>query len=282
MVYSGARSIMRLAFALLLLAASPSTVSVGCVPRSQRPDPDAVAVVELHAWSASRHGENYWVTRLELASGCVSTELLDDGIVHNVRDCSISALVRPRLAELVAVFELDADAREVGERIGEGDDGHGVVLERGDGSRWTSDSKLLEQGGTLLDRDIAEWMMLGPDPASLSPTPAGWMQLQLGDGKGVQQRQLDADGRWSCVSWLMSDQSLEHHIVTRRGRISSERAAKLLDAFADGVPDGKGADEWHATMVHTEPRATIELHGELLVERWNVFARELDDGCVLQ
>lgn len=276
---------MRLAPVLLLIAAYPSTVSVGCTPSPERPAAEAdYTTIELHSWAKSRrHGDQHWVTKIEPDTGCVSTETLDDGILHLVRDCSFAALIQPRLAELIAVFE-ESDPQAVGERVGDGNEGHGAVFELGDGTRWTADSKLLREGAELLDGDTSEWLLIAPTSESPPPTPDGWTQMTLRNQKGVLERQLASDGRWSCESWVVSNESLEHFILIRRGRIEPARAAELLDGFADGLAPvlaGAAEAEWSASLAPEDQTAAVRLQGEELVRRWDGFSAELDPDCVL-
>jgi hypothetical protein len=276
---------MRLASVLLLLAAYPSTVSVGCAPAPKRPEAGSITKLELHSWAERRRkGLQYWVTTVEVETGCVSSETLDDGILQIVRDCSFAALIRPRVDELIAVFEETEQPQVVGERVAEEGEGHAAVFVFGDGTRWTVDSKLLREGAELLDHDTSEWLLIGTAPNELPPSPEGWTQLDLRDQKGVLERQLASDGRWSCESWVVSEQTLEHFIIIRRGRIEAARAAELLDGFAEGLAPvlaGAAEEPWTATLAPEDQSAAIKLQGDELVARWDAFSADLDPDCVL-
>jgi hypothetical protein len=89
---------------------------------------------------------------------------------------------------------------------------------------------------------------------------------------------------WSCESWAVSEQTLEHFIIIRRGRIKAARAAELLDGFAEGLAPvlaGAAEEQWTATLAPEDQSAAIKLQGDELVGRWDAFSAELDPDCVL-
>ena len=221
------------------------------------------------------------MTTLEVEGACVSSESVTDGMLHLVRDCSFEEQLRPRLNELLAVFEQAEELVPAGEQLAEEGDGHAAVFVRLDGTRWTADSKLLTKGAEFLSADSSEWLLLGAVTEPPTPSAAGWVELHLRDKDGVLDRQLGADGRWSCESWLVTEQTLEHVIVTRRGRIDPARAALLLDSFAAGLSSDESSAVWAATLTPEDPSESTELRGDQLVARWDQFATELDAYCSL-
>lgn len=289
---------MRPHFAAFLLLATSLSASSGC-RGSREPDGGVYGSVELHVWNRptakkgkrgkkrAKAAEQYWVTRLDPRTGCLAQRYVDpgDGITHDLRDCSLASLIQPRIAELVAVFELDGEPFSVGERVDTraSNEGHAVVFERGDGTRWTSDSKLLRAGAELLDRELAELLLVGPAPTTPPPTPAGWAELRLRDTDEVFERQLGSDGRWSCESWIMSESSLEHFIVTRRGRIDPSEAAALLDGFAEGVITVSldEASEWRVALTPAGEGDVLTARSKELTALWDAFAVQLDPACRL-
>ena len=278
---------MRFALAALLALTSGSSTSTGCAGKANKPESGAYDSVELHVWSKGKKGqEQYWVTQLGPRSGCVSQRHVDpsDGITYDLRDCSLADMIRPRVAELVAVFEVDAEPQPAGERVdtSESDGGHAVIFVRADGTRWTSSSTLLDAGAKLLDAKLAELSMIGPGPTTAAPTAGGWTELSLRDKDEVLRRQLAADGRWSCESWLMSETSLDHYIVTRRGQIDPSEAATLIDSVATGITGVDLDDEskWGVTLVPGEGDV-FAVRSDRLVGLWDTFAAQLDPACRL-
>lgn len=270
---------MRLVTAALL-AAPLSMVVCNGKPEAP-PDPNTITSVELHAWSQRRKSFSYWITSIEVEGACVSSESVTDDMLHLVRDCSFEEQLRPRLNELLAVFEQAEELVPAGEQLAEEGDGHAAVFVRLDGTRWTADSKLLTKGAEFLSADSSEWLLLGVAAEPPTPSAAGWTQLHLRDKDGILDRQLGSDGRWSCESWLVTEETLEHVIVTRRGRIDPARAATLLDGFAAGLTSEEDAKMWTATLTPADPGNASEQHGDHLVARWDQFATELDTDCTL-
>jgi len=278
---------MRLPLTALLVLASASSVSYGCPRKSTEPGVDYTRV-ELHAWKPATNSEGqYWVTQLDPHSGCLTQRHTDpnEGITYDLRDCSLASLVRSRVAELVAVFEVDPEPHTVGARIDTSERGAGqaVVFERHDGTRWTSESRLLETGAQLLDAELAELSVLAAAPTAATPTPDGWTELSIRDQDGIFVRQLGSSGRWSCESWLVSEISLEHVIVTRRGRVDPSEAATLLDSFAKGIFSLTldDASAWALVLTPAGEGDVLAVRSDELVGLWDTLAAELDPACGL-
>lgn len=279
---------MRLPLAALFLLASSASVASGCPGKSEPQAPeDPYRSVELHVWTQSKtSGELYWLTQFDPKTGCFTQHHTDpnDGITYDLRDCSLPELVRLRVAEFVGVFEVDPEPIAVGEHVdtSTAESGHAVVFERSEGTRWTSASKLLRSGAELLDGELAELLLLGATAVGVEPTPAGWVVLTLRDENDLYERQLHADGHWSCRSWLVDEASLEEFTFTRRGQLDPSEAAAMIDGFADGLVSASLDDSsrWGTALTPAQGDV-LAARSDALVGLWDAFAVKLDPSCRL-